>query len=78
MKALKVSVTKIVLLIIVISLVAIEIYKTLKGGELDQVFVDATIMVISFYYWQKGLKYEKTDSILEEQFTSEWTKEWTL
>ena len=50
MKILKTSVTKIVLLIIVISLVAIEIYKTLKGNELDQVFVDATIMVISFYY----------------------------
>jgi hypothetical protein len=30
-------------------------------------------MVISFYYWQKGLKYDKTDSIVEE-FTSE-TKE---
>lgn len=73
MKILKTSVTKIVLLIIVVSLVAIEIYKTLKGNELDQVFVDATIMVISFYYWQKGLKYDKTDSIVEE-FTSE-TKE---
>lgn len=76
MKILKTSVTKIVLLIIVVSLVAIEIYKTLKGNDLDQVFVDATIMVISFYYWQKGMKYDKTDSIVEE-FTSETNEEWT-
>lgn len=69
----KISVTKIVLLIIVISLVAIEIYKTLKGMELDQVFVDATIMVVSFYFWQKGLKYDKVDSIVD--FSSEETKD---
>lgn len=69
----KISVTKIVLLIIVLSLVAIEIYKTLKGMELDQVFVDATIMVVSFYFWQKGLKYDKVDSIVD--FSSEETKD---
>lgn len=69
----KISVTKIVLLIIVLSLVAIEIYKTLKGMELDQVFVDATIMVVSFYFWQKGLKYDKVDSIVD--FSSEEAKD---
>lgn len=71
MKILKTSVTKLVLLIVVISLVLIEIYKTLKGQELDQVFVDATIMIISFYYWQKGLKYDKVDSLVSNE-TEEW------
>jgi len=70
MKILKTSVTKIVLLIIVISLVAIEIYKTLKGNELDQVFVDTVVMIVSYYFAQKGIKYDKPDSIVEE-FNSE-------
>jgi hypothetical protein len=59
------SVTKLVLLIIVISLVTIELYKTFNWIELDQVFVDFAIMVWAFYYWQKGMKYEKVDSLLD-------------
>ena len=70
MKLLKMSVTKLVLLIIVISLVVIELYKTFKGLELDQVFIDITLMVIAFYYWQKGMKYESVDSIIEEDLDS--------
>jgi len=69
MKVLKTSVTKIVLLLIVISLIAIELYKTFKWLELDQVFIDAAIMIVSFYYWQKGMKFDKTDWIIEESFT---------
>jgi hypothetical protein len=60
------SVTKLVLLIIVISLVTIELYKTFNWMELDQVFVDFAIMVWAFYYWQKGMKYEKVDSLLDD------------
>ena len=67
MKLLKMSVTKLVLLIIVVSLVVIELYKTFKGLELDQVFVDITLMVIAFYYGQKGMKYESVDSIIENE-----------
>lgn len=63
---LKMSITKLVLLIIVISLVIIELYKTFKGMDLDQVFVDITLMVIAFYYWQKGVKYESVDSLVKE------------
>lgn len=59
------SVTKLVLLIIVISLVTIELYKTFNWQDLDQVFVDFAIMVWAFYYWQKGMKYEKVDSLLD-------------
>lgn len=59
------SVTKLVLLIVVISLVTIELYKTFNWMELDQVFVDFAIMVWAFYYWQKGMKYEKVDSLLD-------------
>lgn len=63
----RLSVTKLVLLIIVTSLVIIELYKTFKGQELDQVFVDFAIMVWAFYYGQKGMKYKKVDSLIEEE-----------
>lgn len=63
----KMSVTKLVLLLIVISLIIIELFKTFKGQELDQVFVDFAIMVWAFYYWQKGLKYESVDSLVKEE-----------
>lgn len=75
MKILKTSVTKIVLLLIVCSLITIELYKTFNGIELDQVFIDACIMIVSFYYWQKGMKYEKTDSIIEEYLPSNKTSD---
>ena len=74
MKLLKMSVTKLVLLIIVISLVVIELYKTFKGLELDQVFIDITLMVIAFYYWQKGMKYESVDSVITEETLSDNNK----
>lgn len=74
MKLLKMSVTKLVLLIIVISLVVIELYKTFKGLELDQVFIDITLMVIAFYYWQKGMKYESVDSVITEESLSDNNK----
>jgi hypothetical protein len=66
MKLFKTSVTKIVLLLVVCSLITIELYKTFKGIDLDQVFIDTCIMVISFYYWQKGMKFDKPDSIVED------------
>lgn len=75
MKILKTSVTKIVLLLIVCSLITIELYKTFNGIELDQVFIDACIMIVSFYYWQKGMKYEKTDNIIEEYLPSNKTSD---
>lgn len=67
MKILRKSVTKIVLLEMVTALVAIELFKTYNGMELDQVFIDAFLMVIAFYYWQKGMKYDSVDSIVKEE-----------
>ena len=78
MKILKTSVTKIVLLLIVLSLITIELYKTFNGLELDQVFIDACIMVISFYYWQKGMKFEKTDGIIEESLNDNYNADGTI
>ena len=63
----KMSVTKLVLLLIVISLVTIELYKTFKWQELDQVFVDFAIVVWAFYYWQKGMKYDQVDSLIKSE-----------
>ena len=67
MKILRKSVTKIVLLEMVTALVAIELFKTYNGMDLDQVFIDAFLMVIAFYYWQKGMKYDSVDSIVKEE-----------
>ena len=60
---LKISVTKLVLLLIVICLIVIELYKTFKGWDLDQVFIDIVLMIISFYFWQKGITYDRVDSL---------------
>lgn len=67
MKIFRKSVTKIVLLEMVTALVAIELFKTYKWMDLDQVFIDAFLMVIAFYYWQKGMKYDSVDSIVKEE-----------
>lgn len=67
MKIFRKSVTKIVLLEMVTALVAIELFKTYNGMELDQVFIDAFLMVIAFYYWQKGMKYDSVDSVVQEE-----------
>lgn len=67
MKIFRKSVTKIVLLEMVTALVAIELFKTYKWIDLDQVFIDAFLMVIAFYYWQKGMKYDSVDSIVKEE-----------
>ena len=67
MKIFRKSVTKIVLLEMVTALVAIELFKTYNGMELDQVFIDAFLMVIAFYYWQKGMKYDSVDSVVKEE-----------
>lgn len=63
----KISVTKLVLLLLVISLIVIELFKVFKWNELDQIFVDTVLMVISFYFGQKGIKYDNVDSIMEEE-----------
>lgn len=63
----KMSVTKLVLLEMVTTLIAIEIWKTYNGLELDQVFIDAFLMVIAFYFGQKGMQYTEVDSVIKEE-----------
>lgn len=70
MKIFRKSVTKIVLLEVITALIAIELYKTYKWMDLDQVFIDVLIAITSFYFWQKGIKYDNVDSIDEEVLTN--------
>lgn len=62
----KLSITKLVLLLLVISLIVIELYKVFRWWDLDQLFTDVVIMVVSFYFWQKWILYENVDSLVEE------------
>lgn len=70
----KMSVTKLVLLEVVTTLVIIELWKTYNGWELDQVFIDAFLMIIAFYFWQKGMQYTEVDSVIKEDEPLEWNK----
>ena len=44
-------------------MIIIELYKTFNWADLDQVFIDITLMIISFYFGQKGIQYESVDSL---------------
>lgn len=68
------SVTKFVLLEVITTLVIIELFKTYKWMDLDQVFIDVLIAITSFYFWQKALKYSEVDSVMKEDEPLEWNK----
>lgn len=65
------SVTKLVLLLIILTLMFIEIWKVINWEENSDLFSNVVIAIVSFYFWQKGIEYEKPDSIVEEDFNSE-------
>lgn len=67
---LKISITKLVLLLIVICLIVIELYKTFNGWDLDQVFIDIVLMIISFYFGQKWIQYDRVDSLEKSDLDS--------
>lgn len=73
----KLSITKLVLLLLVITLIIIEIYKVIKGNDLDQLFTDVVIMVVSFYFGQKGIIYQDTDSLVDD-IKEKWINEKTI
>lgn len=60
------SVTKLVLLLIILSLIFIEIFNVVKWGEIDQLFSNVVIAIVSFYFGQKGIQYDEVDSIVEK------------
>lgn len=67
----KMSITKLVLLLIVIALIFIEIRNVVKWEWIDQLFTDVVIMIISFYFGQKGIQYDEIDSLVEGDLDSD-------
>ena len=59
------SVTKLVLLLLILALIFIEIWNVLHGNDIDQLFTNVVIAVVAFYFWQKGIQYDDVDSIVE-------------
>ncbi len=60
------SVTKLVLLLLILALIFIEIWNVLNWNDIDQLFTNVVIAVVAFYFWQKGIQYEEVDSIVEK------------
>ena len=60
------SVTKLVLLLLILALIFIEVWNVLHWNEIDQLFTNVVIAVVAFYFWQKGIQYEEVDSIVEK------------
>lgn len=69
------SVTKLVLLLLVLALIFIEIWNVVNGNSIDQLFTDVLIAVISFYFWQKGIQYDDVDSLVEKDLDFNKNKE---
>lgn len=60
------SVTKLVLLLIVLTLMFIEVWNVIQGDDISDLFSNVVIAVISFYFWQKGIEYKDIDSLVEK------------
>jgi len=60
------SVTKLVLLLLVLTLMFIEIRNVIQWDSISDLFSNVVIAVISFYFWQKGIQYDEVDSIIEK------------
>ena len=63
----KLSVTKIVLLLLILCLIFIEIWNVVRWGDIDQLFTDVVVMVVSYYFAQKWIKYDSVDSIVNDE-----------
>lgn len=69
------SITKLVLLLLVLALIFIEIWNVVNEKWIDQLFTDVLIAVVSFYFWQKGISYDSVDSLVEKSEVRD-TKIW--
>lgn len=60
------SVTKLVLLLIILTLMFIEIWNVLHWGDISQLFSNVVIAIVSYYFAQKGIQYDEPDSLVEK------------
>lgn len=66
------SVTKLVLLLLVLALIFIEVWHVVNGDDIDQLFTDVLIAVISFYFGQKWISYDSVDSLVDASDNKIW------
>lgn len=61
----KLSVTKLVLLIMVVILWFQTVYLTLQWVE-TSLFNNVMLSIVAFYFWQKSMQYKEVDSLFKE------------
>jgi hypothetical protein len=66
----KLSVTKLVLIIMTLILWFQTIYLTLQGVE-TSLFNNVMIAIVSYYFWQKAMQYKEVDSLVREEEKSD-------
>lgn len=64
------SVTKLVFLILTLVLCFVTVWNTVHGLD-NKIFETVLSMTFAFYFWQKGLKYDSTDSLASPEDTEE-------
>lgn len=60
----KLSVTKLVLLIMVVILWFQTVYLTLQWVE-TSLFNNVMLSIVAFYFWQKSMQYKEVDSLFK-------------
>ena len=72
------SVTKLVLLLIILALIFIEVWNVLNGGEISQLFSNVVIAIVSYYFAQKGIQYDEPDSLVKRDLYQDDWKDGTV
>lgn len=60
----KLSVTKLVLILMTLILGFQTVYLTLQGIE-TSLFNNVMIAIVSYYFWQKAMQYKEVDSLMK-------------
>lgn len=66
----KLSVTKLVLLVMILILGFQTVYLTLQWVE-TSLFNNVMLSIIAFYFWQKSMQYSEPDSLMKDLPTEE-------
>ena len=66
----KLSVTKLVLIIMTLILWFQTVYLTLQWVE-TSLFNNVMLSIVAFYFGQKSMQYKEVDSLVKDDFTSE-------